>query len=204
MSINNRTIKNNMERTKKGYLELILGPMYSGKTSTLLNIYRQCTFCNSNVVVINYEGDKRYSDTMMSTHDKIMIPCILGTTISNIIKNNKSVIDDCDVILINEGQFFSDIVETVLELVEKQNKRVYICGLDGDFKRERIGNLLNLIPHCDEIYKLKSLCSECKDGTHGIFSFRTTDEKDQVVIGSDIYKPLCRSCYNTLSLNKYM
>ena len=114
MSINNRTIKNNMERTKKGYLELILGPMYSGKTSTLLNIYRQCTFCNSKVVVINYEGDKRYSDTMMSTHDKIMIPCILDTTISNIIKNNKNVIDDCDAILINEGQFFSDIVETVL------------------------------------------------------------------------------------------
>ena len=185
-----------------GYLEIILGSMYSGKSSRLVEIYKQCNFCNIPVMAINHVIDNRYDNNLLSTHDKIKIPCIKSDLLKNIWPSDELL--SADVILINEGQFFSDIVETVLELVEKQKKRVYICGLDGDFKRERIGNLLDLIPHCDEISKLKSLCSECKDGTHGIFSFRTTDEKDQVVIGSDIYKPLCRSCYNTLSLNKYM
>lgn len=198
----NKTLKDKMFLNQKGHLELILGPMFSGKTSMLLNIYRQCTFCNLNVVVINYEGDNRYSDSMLSTHDKIMIPCILGGTITQVIEENKEIIEKANVILINEGQFFNDIVPTVLDFVEKQNKRVYICGLDGDFKRERIGFLLDLIPYCDEVYKLKSLCSECKDGTHGIFSFRITGEKDQVIIGANNYKPLCRNCYYNLSFQK--
>ena len=60
-----------------GYLEIILGPMWSGKTSALLKIYRQYSFCKSKICVINYEADTRYSKTMLSTHDKEMIPCIL-------------------------------------------------------------------------------------------------------------------------------
>jgi thymidine kinase len=75
------------------------------------------------------------------------------------------------------------------------NKRVYICGLDGDFNRKPIGNLLQLIPFCDEVIKLKSLCSLCRDGTPGVFSFRITNETDQVIIGSSNYIPLCRQCY---------
>ena len=67
---------------KKGYLELIFGPMFSGKTSTLKKIYDQCMYCNIPVMVINYSADKRYSnEDVMSTHDKIMIPCIMVNTI---------------------------------------------------------------------------------------------------------------------------
>jgi thymidine kinase len=101
------------------------------------------------------------------------------------------------VVLINEGQFFPDIEEQVRALVEKEHKRVFICGLDGDFERKPIGQLQNLFPLCDEIIKLKSLCSICRDGTPGIFSFRITNEVDQVVIGSSNYIPLCRKCYNS-------
>ena len=181
-----------------GYLELILGSMFSGKTSYLLEIYKKSIFCNIPIAVINYAADNRYTtESMMSTHDKQMIPCILAHTIYDAISNNLELITSADIILINEGQFFPDIEEQVRILVEQSHKRVHICGLDGDFERKPIGKLLQLIPFCDEVIKLKSLCSICRDGTPGIFSFRTTREMDQVVIGSSNYIPLCRKCYDT-------
>jgi thymidine kinase len=146
--------------------------------------------------VINYVADNRYTtEPMLSTHDKQMIPCILASTISDAIQNNSEMIARVETILINEGQFFPDIEDQVKQLVEVGNKRVYICGLDGDFERKPIGNLLQLVPFSDHIIKLKSLCSLCRDGTPGVFSFRTSREVDQVVIGSSNYVPLCRGCY---------
>ena len=65
-----------MEQTKSGYLEIILGSMYSGKTSRLVEIYKQCQFCNISVIVINHTIDNRYDDNFMSTHDQIKIPCL--------------------------------------------------------------------------------------------------------------------------------
>ena len=190
------------EREKTGYLEIILGPMWSGKTSALLKIYRQYSFCKSRVCVINYKADDRYSETMLSTHDKEMIPCIMGFSMEEIMKTHKSEIENSDVILINEGQFFSDIVPFTINMVEEERKKVYICGLDGDFKRDKIGNLLELIPMCDKMTKLHSLCSMCKNVTLAPFTFRSTCETEQVVIGNDIYMPLCRSCYNSQTKRK--
>jgi len=185
-----------MASPNHGYLELILGSMFSGKTSYLLEVYKKCVFCSIPVAVVNYAADNRYTtDPMLSTHDKQMIPCILASSIKDAITNNAKTIKEAQTILINEGQFFPDIEETVKELVEVSNKRVYICGLDGDFERKPIGNLLQLVPFSDHIIKLKSLCSLCRDGTPGVFSFRTTNEKNQVVIGSSNYIPLCRECY---------
>ena len=86
----------------EGYLELILGPMFSGKTSTLKKIYDQCIYCNIPVVVINYEADNRYCDaSFMSTHDKVMIPCIKGVSILEILEKNKEKVTESEVILIN-------------------------------------------------------------------------------------------------------
>jgi thymidine kinase len=176
--------------------------MFSGKTSTLKKIYDQCMYCSIPIMVINYSGDKRYSsEDVMSTHDKIMIPCIMANTIAEILENHGEKVNNAEVILINEGQFFSDI-ERVIPLIEDLHKRVYICGLDGDFQKNKIGSLFELIPYCDNICKLKSLCSECRDGTPGLFSYRITNEVDQVVIGVDNYKPLCRICYRRLTIEK--
>ena len=185
-------------RAKTGYLELILGPMWSGKTSTLLNYYRQFSFCKLNVCVINFKADDRYSETMLSTHDKQMIPCIMGFSMEEImqVEENAKQINESDVILVNEGQFFQDIVEFATEMVEERHKKLYICGLDGDFKREKIGKLLDLVPVCDKVTKLRALCGRCKDGTRAPFSFRNTSSTEQVLIGADdIYVPLCRMCY---------
>jgi thymidine kinase len=139
---------------------------------------------------------------MLSTHDKQMIPCILANTIEQAVHRHRDEIAQAKTILINEGQFFPDIETEVRRLVEQEHKRVYICGLDGDFNRKPIGELLHLIPFSDHITKLKSLCSLCRDGTPGVFSFRITNETDQVIIGSSNYLPLCRGCYQRETRNK--
>lgn len=195
--------------SNSSYLEIILGSMFSGKTSRLVEVYKQCQFCNISVAVINHSMDNRYDEELLSTHDKIKIPCIKTDKLMDLwIKNfNLSEIDNIprlndkinvaksSVILINEGQFFPDLEEFV-KLLLNDNKKIYVCGLDGDFERKKFGQILDLIPLSDKVHKLTSLCSICKNGTKGIFSKRLTNEKDQTVVGSDNYIPVCRKCYD--------
>lgn len=179
-----------------GYLEIIIGPMFSGKTTYLVNLYKQYNAEKKSVVAINYVDDKRYHDKMLSTHDLVTIPCIFTKNIGDVLNDNSNehnAILSADVVLINEGQFFPDLFETVSTMVEKYGKIVHICGLDGDFKRQRFGSLLDLIPLCDKIVKLSANCNVCKNPA--LFSHRMTTETSQIVIGSDNYVPLCRSCY---------
>jgi thymidine kinase len=175
----------------EGYLELWLGPMFSGKTTHLIQAYKKYTYIGKHVAVVNYAADKRYHETMLSTHDKTMIPCIQTETLDEIFPELMAA----DVILINEGQFFKDLYDCVIQLINLHNKTVCISALDGDFKRERFGDVLHLIPQCDKVTKLHALCSSCKNGKPAIFSHRITCEEGQVVIGSDNYVPLCRSCF---------
>jgi len=177
-----------------GYLEIILGPMFSGKTSRLIEIYKQCTFCDLSVAVINYSLDTRYDPLLLCSHDQIKIPCIQTKQLMNLLTAENNELDKTRVILINEGQFFDDLLEFVVLMLEKQ-KQIFICGLDGDFERKKFGFILDLIPLCDKVTKLSSLCSLCKNGTSGIFSLRITSEKEQTLIGSDNYLPVCRGCY---------
>jgi thymidine kinase len=190
-----------------GYLELIIGPMFSGKTSKLLEIYKQCLFCDISVAVINHSIDNRYDETMLSTHDKRMIPCIQTKNLQEIWNNIDlevpftTLAEDhlklrrADVILINEGQFFDDLYVVVEEMLNN-NKTVYVAGLDGDFERKKFGQILDLVPLCDKVTKLTSLCSQCKNGTNAIFSMRLSTEKQQTLVGSSNYLPVCRKCYN--------
>lgn len=176
-----------------GYLELILGPMFSGKSTYLVQKYREYETQSKTVVAINYVDDKRYSQTDLSTHDLVTIPCAWGSALEDVVGDLD--MSSVDVILINEGQFFPDLYEQVKVLVEIHNKRVYVCGLDGDFKRQRFGAILDLIPICDKVIKLRSLCGECSQPA--LFTHRLSKELDQTVIGSSNYTPLCRTCYIT-------
>lgn len=175
------------------YLELILGPMFSKKTSRLIDIHKQCEYCNIPTLSLNHSFDTRYSKKQLSSHDKIMIPCHFIN--KNIIhyENIMEEYQNAQVILINEGQFFPDLVEMVEKML-KDGKKIYVCGLDGDFKQKKFGQILDLIPLCDKVTKLTSLCGKCKDGTAAIFSMRITNENEQTVIGSDNYIPVCRKC----------
>ena len=200
-------------QSNSAYLEIILGGMYAGKTSRLVEIFKQCKFCNIPVTVINHAIDTRYDDEfddLLSTHDKVKIPCLKTERLMDLwtesidleteteiiprIKDKFKIIGS-EVILINEGQFFPDLEEFVRHLLN-DGKKIYICGLDGDFERKRFGQILDLIPLCDKVTKLTSLCSLCKNGTPGIFSMRLTQETDQTVVGSDNYIPVCRKCYS--------
>lgn len=195
--------------SESGYLEIILGPMFASKTTRLVEIYKQCVFCDISVAVINHSIDNRYDEELLSTHDHIKIPCIKTEKLfdlwtdnidmeSNIEKvpriRDKFKVASSSVILINEGQFFPDLEEFV-KILLSHDKKIYICGLDGDFERKKFGQILDLIPLCDKVTKLTSLCSLCKNGTPGIFSKRISSEKEQTVVGSDNYIPVCRNCY---------
>ena len=210
-----------------GYLEIIKGPMFSGKTTRIMEIYKKYSFCDIKTLVINYENDNRYSDNLLSSHDKIMIPCVKALSLSEIAVFNGDDVKGDDVkgddvkgddvkgndvkgahakefmeakaILINEGQFFPDCVEWVRIAVEKYHKNVYICGLNSDFKRNKFGNWLDLELISDNVVVLHAFCGFCKHRP-AIFSHRLSKETEQEVIGSDCYIPVCRKCYTTLNL----
>ena len=210
--MDNNKIMSSPTENSHGYLEIILGPMFASKTTRLIEIYNQCQFCHIPVVAINHDIDNRYDqDACIVTHDQIKIPCIKTNNLKNIWKPDIKVSSNAigmtsqsnggclitkysKVILINEGQFFEDLFETVSDMIN-YGKHVYVCGLDGDFERKKFGQILDLIPLCDKVTKLTSLCSKCKNGTPGIFSMRLTNEKEQTVVGSQNYIPVCRSCY---------
>ena len=171
-----------------GSLHIVLGPMFSGKTTHLIDIYKNLTKDGKKVCVINYSGDTRYDEHMLSTHAKIMIPCIQLTELSYF----NVVLYDC--ILINEGQFFKDLKDSVLRFVEKYKKDVYVVGLDGDYCRSKFGSILDLIPYCDSVVKLNAKCTKC--GKNAIFTNRISNETQQFLIGSsEMYKPSCRECF---------
>lgn len=182
-----------MSKIKAGYLEIILGPMFAGKTTKLIEKYRECIFLKKKVCVINYEEDKRYDETKLSSHDLIKIESTNLRKIGDIFSNNE--IMKSEIFLINEGQFFSDLCESVTKLVDKMSKSVYIYGLDGDYSREKFGEILDLIPLCNKVKKLTALCNICKDGTKAYFTKRLSDEKVQKVIGNNNYIAVCRNCY---------
>jgi thymidine kinase len=185
-----------MNKIETGVLEIILGPMFSGKTSLLIKTYHELQSQNKKVLAINYIADQRYHDTLLSSHDKVMIPCIMIEDIYDSWYNNNninySILQNSEYILINEAQFFNKLYEVVINMLE-QNKKVYLYGLDGDFNRNKFGQMLDLIPFCDNIQKLHAKCNSCN--LDAIFSHRITSESSQVVIGSDNYIPLCRNCY---------
>jgi thymidine kinase len=201
-----------------GYLELWTGPMYSGKTSKILELYKQFNFCGIKTCVINYEEDNRYpnSATHLSSHDQIQIPCLKMRTLTEFADIIGITCDDLKeskqgkyfeeflnskVILINEGQFFIDIVEWVQTAVDVYKKKVYICGLDGDFERKSFtGNWLDLIRFCDKVYKLHSFCNKCKQKP-AIFSHRIVYDSAQKIIGANNYIPLCRGCFTEETKN---
>jgi thymidine kinase len=172
----------------QGYLKVILGCMYAGKTSKIIQIYKMMQFSNIPTTVINYEEDDRYHEEFLSTHDKIMIPCIKTKELMKIIPIEN------DVIIINEGQFFPDLYDFVIYNL-KLNKKIYVCGLDGDFKMEKFGQMLDIIPLSNEVEKLSAICAICKNGEKAYFTKRISHENEQKIIGSDNYLPVCRSCH---------
>ena len=179
-----------------GYLKIILGPMTSGKTTELIKEYNRHNAGGFKCCFINHSTDNRYGSgtNKTSTHNKSVVENTFSCNkLDYLMLDENNRIDQFDVFFINEGQFFSDLKFYVDYLVNRKNKKVYVCGLDGDFRREKFGTLLDIIPICDDIIKLKALCIECKK-SEALFTYRLTNDKEQTVVGgSESYCALCRS-----------
>ena len=172
-------------------LKLILGSMYSGKTTEILRIVNSLKHIDETPIIIKPQIDDRYSSTKISTHNKQEYECITLNKLSEF-KNTLHV----KYIIIEEAQFFDDLYLFVIDQVELRRKHVIVVGLDGDSNRVNFGEIHKLIPLCDDIIKLKAYCSICKDGTLGIFSKRISESKEKVLVGSEEdYIAVCRKCY---------
>jgi thymidine kinase len=185
------TQKTNPEKIY-GNIELILGCMFSGKTSALIKEYKKWDSISRNIICINFIGDNRYGqDEKMYSHDLHSIKC---EKVDHLCEVDIEIIKKCDIILINEGQFFDDIVEESVRWCEEFGKDVIVSGLDGDFERKPMGRILELIPYCNKVTKLNAFCCKCANGTLAQFSMRTNNKKEQKDISND-YIAVCRKHY---------
>lgn len=180
--------------------ELILGPMFSGKTTLLIEKLSELYAIGFKVLYINHSIDSR-SDKGFSTHSDVIQHLHFDTLYATKLDTlDPGVLHTYDVIGIDEAQFFdANIIEFVINMLEKHNKYVIVAGLIADYKRNRFGHTLDLIPLCDNLYKRYSYCSLCyqkKIVTKAYFTFREENNTEQISIGgNDKYIPLCRKCY---------
>ena len=176
-------------------LHLIVGPMFSGKTTRLIQTYREyCDrFSLDSLLLINHKMDaERYSADDMLTHDRDSERCC-GVSDLNIIQYDPK---KTQAIFVNEAQLFKGLKQWVLTLLDSaENTDIYLCGLDSDFKVERFGELLDLVPYATTIIKLQGKCSTEGCYRPSMFTHRITGDTAQVVIGTDNYIPVCRQCY---------
>lgn len=169
---------------------MIVGCMFAGKTTKLINEYNKHKD-NKNVCVVNYFHDTRYDPELLSTHDQTKLPCTRLKTLELLINKYLSY----DMFLINEAQFFPDLYNVVTKLADIHNKDVYIYGLDGDFRRNDFGEISKLLPVCTSITKLYANCEICKTKNTACFTHRITNNQELCIIDSSSYIPLCRKCY---------
>jgi thymidine kinase len=192
-----------------GFLTIIIGPMYSGKTEKLIDLYNEIKFikqndnsyieCSEKLLAINYDKDTRYGVNKIISHNKKEIDCISINNLEELLytQNDKEKLYTAKYIFINEAQFFKNLKNWVLTQIEEYDKNIILCGLDSDFKRDKFGEILDLIPHADQLIKLYGKCSKCNNKS--LYTYRLTSETNQEVIGSDNYIPVCRNCYNILN-----
>lgn len=184
-----------------GKIELVIGCMYSGKSTELQRRIRRFLSIQKTVMVIKHASDIRYDNgNYLSTHDQTTIPCISVNKL-DFIKTKQPVelyktFINTDVIVVEEGQFFTDLLEMIVYSADIMKKHCIIGGLNGDFQRNPFGDINLLVPHAESIHKLSALCVQCKDGTAAHFSKRITASKDQILVGSEgDYIPVCRMHY---------
>uniref|UniRef100_A0A0N4Z804 Thymidine kinase n=1 Tax=Parastrongyloides trichosuri TaxID=131310 RepID=A0A0N4Z804_PARTI len=185
------------EYTNRGMIQLIIGPMFSGKSTELFRLTNLYKIAKKKVVVVKYENDTRYDEKLASTHDKKTVKAISAVHLKDIFDKLKVN----DVIGIDEGQFFDDIVYVAEELA-KLGKLVIVAALDGDFQRRPFETITGLYPLAEKIEKINAVCRLC--GYFASFTFRTTTCSDlEVIGGEEMYKAVCRECYYELKKKQH-
>ena len=175
---------------QRGRIELIMGTMFAGKSTELLRRIRKHEITGKKVLRVKFSADNRYGEKfMITTHGGQQRDAIPVTRLEEI----GDLWKDFDVIGIDEGQFFADIV-SFAEMAANSRKIVLISSLQGTFVRGTWSNINELIPLCEKVKKLSAICKLCKQNAH--FTFRTADKNCKSMIGgADMYMPLCRECH---------
>jgi thymidine kinase len=178
-------------------LELIIGPMFSGKSTELIRRIRLLKKINKNVLVLKPIIDTRYFCDKITSHNFESVECKVLNRLSEM---SDLEISEYHTIVIDEGQFFPDLKDTITKWLESYDINIIVGGLDGDFQKKPIGQILDLIPISNSCIKLNSLCNKCNDGTEAPFTYRIVCSDDTVLVGgSESYIPVCRKHFCELS-----
>ena len=173
------------------HLEIIMGNMFSGKTSELIRRLNRHKVIGDRVLVINSKKDTRNMKEVLQTHDKSTFECVKVDTLESVVYEYEAYWRAI-VVAVDEVQFFEGL-RPFVECALADGKHVILAGLDGDFKQQVFGELYTVLPLADDVTKLKALCMECLNGTLGPFTKRTSSSTEQELVGeSDVYRAVCR------------
>lgn len=175
---------------RQGWIEVICGSMFSGKTEELIRRLKRAQIANLKVEIFKPAIDTRYSTTDIVSHDENTIRSTPVTSAENILL----YASDVDVIGIDEAQFFNETIVDVCIQLANSGARVIVAGLDTDFRGIPFGPMPHLMAIAEYVTKLHAICVRC--GNLANFSHRLIDNEKLVLLGEkNIYEPLCRQCF---------
>ena len=175
---------------RSGWIEVICGSMFSGKTEELIRRLKRAMIANQRVEIFKPKLDTRYDETKVVSHDA---NAILSTPVESTAKILE-LSAEVNVVGIDEAQFFDEQLPDVCQQLALKGVRVIVAGLDMDFKGKPFGPMPNLLAVAEYITKVHAICQHC--GNLATHSYRLTVDSDQVVLGEkDTYEPRCRTCY---------
>ena len=191
-------LENSRNKTsKKGWIEVICGSMFSGKTEELIRRLKRAQFAKQRVEIFKPAVDTRYDETEVVSHDSNAIQSTPVPNSSNIL----ILADDVEVVGIDEAQFFDMGLVDVCNQLAGRGVRVIIAGLDMDYLGKPFGPIPDLLATAEYVTKVHAICMHC--GELANHSFRFSEEDTLVALGEkDSYEPLCRACYTNASANQ--
>ncbi|MBA4311338.1 MAG: thymidine kinase [Chlorobiaceae bacterium] len=173
-----------------GWIEVVCGCMYSGKTEELIRRLRRAQIAKQKVLIFKPKIDNRYSSNQIVSHSEQSLPSIVVDNPSEILNLSK----DAQVIGIDEGQFFSPDLVEVCEELANAGKRVLVAGLDQDYRGRPFGPIPKLLAVAEYITKTLAICMVC--GNPADRTQRTTEQHELVVVGArGVYEARCRKCF---------
>ena len=182
---------------RDGYLEVIAGCMFAGKTEELIRRIKVLEFAKKKIMVFKPTIDNRYSQTMVVSHAGSSVDSIVVEKAKDILN---IVTDDVDVVAIDEVQFFDHDIVYVCDILCSKGKRVMVAGLDTDFRAEPFGAMAELITSAEFVMKLTAICTECgapATRTQRIVNGKPARYNDPLILvgASESYEARCRHCY---------
>jgi len=179
---------------QRGWIEVICGSMFSGKTEELIRRLKRANFARQQVEIFKPKLDVRYSDLDVVSHDQHAIRSTPVDSSGNILL----LTGDVDVVGIDEAQFFDAHIVQVCQTLADRGIRVIVAGLDMDYLGNPFGSMPQLMAIAEDVTKVHAICVRCGSLAH--HSHRLTANDKLVVLGEeDIYEPLCRHCFNKVT-----